>query len=396
MRARLGQVLVVLCVILVSSACRAQPLLYDVAVSPAIISPNADGVADITRISYSIGTPARVSIYLMDSAGQRQVIRNDVERPVGDYESLFGGVVNNRLLPDGRYTCVVEAISSDGQTTSVQVPLTLQGGESNLIEVQNLNIYPATFTPNRDGISDRVTIAYYLTKEATGVQVYLVSVDGSKYPIPEDKIRPMGAEGNHEHDYEGGVDLGATPPPDGTYRVVVEAQDAVGNLDVAEGTLTIKDGGVPRVEIVNRAAEWSTRVLPLGDTLTFTCTVRNIGNVAVRTKGPPPGTLYTTGENFNGKLAYEEPGLFRLGMDYEGNSSGRTYPFRWQLGSDQELTVIDGEKYLLPGQTVQVVGHLRVVDKPVKVTPYYWLGLIHEQVWIVEDRVEPIPVTVGF
>ena len=83
-------------------------------------------------------------------------------------------------------------------------------------------------------------------------------------------------------------------------------------------------------------------------------------------------------------------------QDYEGNSSGRTYPFRWQLGSDEELTVIDGQKYLLPGQTVQVVGHLKVIDKPVKVAPYYWLGLIHEQVWIVEDRVEPIPVTIGF
>lgn len=396
MRARIGQLMAVFCLLLAATACRSRPLLFAVKVSPSTISPNADAVEDVTRISYSVGQVARVSIYLIDSAGQHHAIRSDADRPVGDYESLFGGVVNNRLLPDGRYTCVVEAVSSDGQRARVEAPLTLQGGEPNLIQVQNLNIYPTTFTPNRDGIADRVTIAYYLTKEATSVQVYLVGADGSKYPIPEDKIRPMGAAGNHEHDYEGGVDLGATPPPDGTYRVVVEAQDAVGNVDMAEGTLTIQDGGVPRVEIVNRAAQWSTRVLPLGETLTFTCTVRNIGNVAVRTKGPPPGTLYTTQENYNAKQAYEEPGIFRLGMDYEGNSSGRTYPFRWQLGSDEELTVIDGQKYLLPGQTVQVVGHLKVIDKPVKVAPYYWLGLIHEQVWIVEDRVEPIPVTIGF
>lgn len=396
MRARLGPSLILLSLLLTLAGCRTRPLLFNVMVSPSTISPNADGVEDVTRISYSVGKPAQVSIYLIDSAGQRHRVRSEVDRPVGDYESLFGGVVNNRLLPDGQYTCVVEAVSKDGQNARAEMPLTLLGGEQNLIKVQNLNIYPATFTPNRDGIADRVTIAYYLTKEATSVQVYLVGADGSKYPIPEDKIRPMGAAGNHEHDYEGGVDLGATPPPNGTYRVVVEAQDAVGNLDIAEGTLTIKDGGVPRVEIVNRAAEWSTRVLPLGETLTFTCTVRNIGNVAVRTKGPAPGTLYTTAENYNAKEAYEEPGIFRLGMDYEGNSSGRTYPFRWQLGADEELTVIDGQKYLLPGQTVQVVGHLRVIDKPVKVAPYYWLGLIHEQVWIVEDRVEPIPVTIGF
>ncbi|HNR96899.1 MAG TPA: hypothetical protein PKH89_08015 [Anaerolineae bacterium] len=396
MRVRIGQLLVMLCMPLLMVGCHPRPLLFNVAVSPSIISPNADGIEDITRISYSMGMAGRVSIYLIDPAGQQHAIRSEAERPVGDYESLFGGVVNNRLLPDGHYTCVVEAESSNGQRARVEAPLTLQGGEPSLIQVQNLNIYPTTFTPNRDGIADRVTIAYYLTKEATSVQVYLVGSDGSKYPVPEDKIRPMGAAGNHEHDYEGGVDLGATPPPDGSYRVVVEARDAVGNVDLAEGTLTIKNGGVPRVEIVNRAAQWSTRVLPLGDTLTFTCTVRNIGNVAVRTKGPPSGTLYTTEENYNAKQAYEEPGTFRLGLDYEGNSSGRTYPFRWQLGTDEALTVIDGQKYLLPGQTVQVVGHLKVIDKPVKVAPYYWLGLIHEQVWIVEDRVEPIPVTIGF
>jgi len=262
--------------------------------------------------------------------------------------------------------------------------------------MENLNIYPTTFTPNRDGINDRVTIAYYLTKEAEDVAVYLLGPDGTKYPIPEDKIRPVGQAGNHEHDYEGGVDLGATPPADGTYTVVVVAEDAVGTRDEVRGQLTIENGGVPQVEVVNRAAVWSASTLPLGGTLTFTCTVRNIGKVGVRTKGPEPGTTYTTSENFNSKEMYEEPGIFRLGLDYEGNSSGRTYPFRWQLGRDDELTVVDGEKYLMPGQAVEIVGHLRVVDKPVVVAPYYWLGLIHEQVWIVEDRVEPVPVTIGF
>jgi hypothetical protein len=39
------------------------------------------------------------------------------------------------------------------------------------------------------------------------------------------------------------------------------------------------------VEIVNRNAEWSSTVVPLGGTLTFTCTVRHIGLVPIRTKG---------------------------------------------------------------------------------------------------------------
>jgi len=382
--------------VLILAGCSNRPLVYDVLIDPETISPNADGVADVARITYHLSRDARVSVYFRDEQGTQYLFRSDVSRPKGDYEALFSGVIENRLLPDGRYTCVLEAVADGGEHAQVEVPLTIQDGEADYIEIRNLNIHPATFTPNRDGISDRVTVGYYLTKEASKVQVYLLGPEGDKHPVPEDKIRPVGQAGNHEHDYDAGVDLGATPPPDGTYTVVVEAEDAIGNRDVVRGQLTIVNGGVPQAEVVNRAALWSSSVVPLGGTLTFTCTVRNIGRVGIRTKGPEPGTLYTTGENFNSKEFYEEPGIFRLGLDYEGNSSGRMYPFRWQLGRDEELTVIEGQKYLMPGQTATVVGHLQIVDEPVKVRPYYWLGLIHEQVWIVEERVEPVPISIGF
>jgi len=389
--------LLVLCLVALTLAgCGSKPLIYDVLIQPDVISPNADGTADVARIGYNLSRHACVSVYFLDEQGDRHVFRSEVSRPKGSYEALFGGVINNHLLLDGRYICVLEALADSGESAKVEVPLTIEGGEAHYIEIRNLSIYPATFTPNRDGINDRVTIGYYLTKEAAKVQAYLLDEKGDKHPIPEDKIRPVGQAGNHEHDYEGGVDLGATPPPDGTYTVVVEAEDAVGNRDVARGQLTIVNGGVPRAEIVNRAAQWSSTVVPLGGTLSFTCTVRNIGKVGIRTTGPEPGTLYTTGENFNSKECYEEPGVFRIGLDYEGNSSGRFFPFRWQLGRDNELTVIDGEKYLMPGETVTVVGHLKIVDQPVKVAPYYWVGLIHEQVWIVEDNVESTPITIGF
>ncbi len=386
-----------LCVALwLLTGCKSTPLLYDVSVRPNPISPNADGVADVARISYKLARHARIALFFTDEHGGRYDLRSDASRPAGKYETLFSGIIDNRLLPDGSYICTVEAIGDNGERASAQAPLIIQGGEPNAIEIRNLSIYPPSFTPNRDGISDRVTIAYSLSKEATKVQVYIVGQDGSKYPVPEDKIRPVGQVGAHSHDYDAGVDLGATPPPDGTYTVVVEAEDAVGNRAVVTGELVIVDGGVPKVEIVNSAAEWSASTLPLGGTLTFTCTVRNVGKVGVRTKGPASGDTYSTSENFNSKEFYEEPGILRVGMDYEGNSSGRTYPFRWQLGSDEELSVVDGQKYLMPGKTVMVVGHLHIVDKPAKVTPYYWIGLIHEQVEIIQDRVEAVPVTIGF
>ncbi|MBC7264345.1 MAG: hypothetical protein H5T64_08285 [Chloroflexi bacterium] len=378
------------------ASCRAGPLIYDVQIRPDVISPNADGVDDVAAVSYKIGSNANISIYLIDAQGNKHYFRRDGRRSHGSYTALFSGVIDGRMLPDGTYTMVLEATNESGRTEKIEKSITLVDADTNYIEIRNLNIYPSSFTPNRDGIKDRVTIAYYLNKEATIVRVYLLGPDGEKYPIPDDKIRPMGAPGNHEHDYEGGVDLGAAPPPDGTYTVVVEAEDAVGNRDQKTGQLTIEVGGVPMAEIVNRAVQWSGDSYALGQTLTFTCTVRNIGKVPIRTQGPESGYTYTNAETYGSCGYYTDPGVFRVGLDMEDNSIGREYPWRWQLGKDSELTVIDGHKYLMPGQTVQVVGHLTFVDKTPRTAPYFWVGLIHEEVRKVDDRVDPKQVTIDF
>ena len=395
---RIGLVLLLTLPLL--SACRPSGLLSAVSIRPATISPNADGVEDVAEINYSLRDQSTVSIYLIDEAGQRHDFRSEKRRSKGDRTAYFGGVINGRLLPDGGYTVVFEATDFRGRADRAQQSLILSGGDQSPLTIENLNIWPETFTPDRDGITDRVTIGYSLSKDAARTEVYILGADGTKYPVPEDRIREMGAPGSHEHDYDAGIDLGATPPPDGVYTVVVQAVDAVGNQARDEGRLVIQGGGVPRVEVVNRAAVFSRTVVPLGETLTFTCTVKNIGTVPVRTKGPESSTVYSSVENFNTLGEYEEPGLFRVGLDFEGNSFGRLYPYRWQLGRDEELTAIEtaigAEKYLMPGQTATVVGHVRMEEKLYKTEPYFWLGLIHEQVEIVQDRIEPTPITIAF
>lgn len=382
------------------AGCSGRDLLTDVSVRPAVISPNADGVSDVAEITYRLTRQSTISIYVVDAQGERHVFRNEQRRSRGERTAYFGGVIADRLLPDGEYTLYFEAIDERGHRDTAELALTIENGDPVPLEIQGLSIWPASFTPNRDGISDRVTIGYNLNKEATRVEVYLLDAEGNKYAVPEDAIREMGAVGTHEHDYDGGVDLGATPPPDGTYTVVVEAEDAVGNVARVTGELTITGGGVPQVEIVNRAAKFEPTTLPLGGTLTFTCTVKNIGPVPVRTSGPEPGTTYTTSENFNTLGEYEQPGVFRVGLDYEGNSSGRAYPFRWQLGMDEELTTIETtsgpQKYLMPGQSVTVTGHLQIIDKPFSTEPHYWIGLLHEDVQVVQDQVEPTVISIGF
>ena len=408
-------ILIALFLVFILTACSSSALLENVRLDPDAISPFAGSPNIATTIRYTLARDATVSIYLIDAQGKRHDFRKDQARAAGSYDSLFGGAVNDRVLPDGRYTVVVAAKDAAGQIAQAEKTLTITQADSTPPGFLNFTVYPDRFTPNQDGIDDRVTIRYYLTKPAQ-VDVYLS--DGKKrYEVAEKKTTICVADekfcvGAHEYDYDGGIDLLATPPPDGTYDVIAEAVDAIGNRTRVTKKLTIAEGGIPRATIKNSGVEWAPRavptlkleqgplLVPLGGTLTFTVTIQNIGPVPVRTKGPEPGTIYTTSENFNTKQAYEEPGVWRIGVDYQGNSAGRSYPFRWQLGTSKELqrVVIDGKEYfyLMPGQRVTVSGAVRITDKPPRINTYFWVGLVQEDVRIVEDHVEPRMVTIEY
>ncbi len=390
------------------SACLGGPLLTNVTVAPQTITPNADGIDDVTRISYSLSNSADLSIYLVDAAGQRHYFRDSRRRSTGDYGVDFSGVVNGSMLPDGSYTWVVEATDDSGQSVSKSGTLVIHNADTSKPELQGFSVYPKAFTPNQDGIDDRITINYYLTKEAN-VLVYLIAPDGeTRYPIAEKErdVEP-GQPGFHTYDYEGGVDLGADPPPDGSYIVYAEASDRVGNRTIVTDTLEIREGGVPRADIVAADVDFynpvsSDTVVPLGQTLAFTLTVENFGSVPIRTSGPTSGTAYRSDENFNTKEDYQSSGAWRVGIDYEGNPS-YAYPYRWAVGSlgQLEKRVINGnnEYFLMPGQRAIVTGSIQLLDVPAdKNVVNFWAGLIHEDVSIeaFNDYVSPTPITIGF
>lgn len=398
--------------LLIGGCVGTKPLVYDVEVQPAIISPNADGVDDVARITYRISRLCRLHIYLVDAQGREYHFREGNRRSPGEYEALFGGSIGGQVLPDGQYTWVVQAADeATGQAERVEGQITVTNADSSGPELENFTVFPQVFTPNQDGINDRIAINFRLLEQAE-VEVYLRDEQGNRYPVGLPKTRwdedefdlensPSKVEleqGIWEYDYDGGIDLGASPPPDGNYTVVAVATDRAGNQVIKEAPLTIEYGGLPLGEV--KTVEFYPTVIPLGGTLNLTVTVENVGGIAIRTKGPASGTTYTTSENFNTLGFYEEPGIFRVGVDFEGNSEGRRYPYRWQLGraEDLEERVIDGQSYfyLLPGRRVTVVGHITIVDEPPKINPYYWVGLVHEQVRIVNDYQNPTEISVGF
>ncbi len=414
---------------LLLGGCMFQPLLSNVEVAPAAISPNADGKDDVTHIKYQVGRSADVSIYFVDAAGGRRYFRNAQRRSPGKYDVYWGGAINDpqvrqvaggpmlvesQLLPDGVYTWVIEATDAGGRTQRAEGRITLQGADTTLPEIHNFTVAPPDFTPNQDSIHDRVSISYYLTKKAERVQVYLRPADNAKlkYPIAEKpavSTAEPGDAGYHGYDYDGGVDLNAEPPPDGDYIVFAEAEDKVGNRVQVSATLTIKEGGKPRAEVAGGEIDWQgemSRVVgvPLGRSLCFTTTVVNIGPVPIRTAGPWPGQTFKFSENYNALAGrqgetswYQQAGIWRFGINFD--TTGVDFPFRWAIGRRQDLEerIIDGQPqyYLLPGKRGLVSGCIQIDQKPPVGTNFWGGGLIHEFVAVVNNDIDRISVAVG-
>ncbi|MEJ5308676.1 MAG: hypothetical protein WHX52_02810 [Anaerolineae bacterium] len=402
----------VLLVLLILSACGQKPLLQDVSVTPDLITPNADGQTDLTRITFTLNRNAIVSIRLFDAGGQAYIFRAPRRLSLNDkpYTVYFGGVVDGftlpeeahdfiivkRMVPDGVYMWEIRAETEEGESAVVTGTLTIQNADTALPGIRGFTVSPQTFSPNQDGIDDRTRINLTLDKDVESLRVYLEGPDGTPHAIPEDEqVNRLNTKGWHTYDYDGGIDAGAEPPPDGNYTVFAEAQDKMGQRVIARQTLEIVNAGLPRAYILNGEVKYSATSLVISETLCFTLTVENDSATYLRTTGPWPNTTYRSDQNFNTLGWSEESGVFRVAMDFD--TSLRNYPFRWGIGQPGvDLVQIDGNWYLPPNARSQVTGCVQIVEVPVRNPLYYWMGLIHEDVAIanVNNRVDPNFVTI--
>ncbi|MGJ3238483.1 MAG: hypothetical protein ACFE0Q_07235 [Anaerolineae bacterium] len=425
------------------------------------ISPNADQNNDITNFSYELARNATVTILFESETGEIYHFRDAQPRAKGAYQVLFSGVVDGyllddeplvlsldhdpdaiaverRLIPDGVYTWRLIAENED-EREERSGTFTIEDSDSQLPLMTTFTLSTDIFTPNRDGVNDRVVINIFLEKDAD-LRVYLLTDDDVELPIVERRewsCNPDDPCGRYTFDYEGGVDLNQNPPEDGTYRVVALAQDAEGQRIRRESTLTIDNGGVPRAEIAPQNVDadvfWYSMPyderfftdpntigerleepaipevvsrqsisIPYGDMLVFRLTVNNYSDVPIRTTNPPAGTVYQQTQRPASVNALEEPGAWRVGISCD--TSLTDFPYRWAVGTEDVLiTLIDqetGREYrYLPARTSTVVwGAVRLTEINEFANPQTcWAGLIHEGVNVsVENRfVGPIEVQIG-
>ncbi|PJF28134.1 MAG: hypothetical protein CUN53_01440 [Phototrophicales bacterium] len=410
-----------------------QVMITHASFDPAVISPNADSEDDVTIFTYTLTRGAIIDIVLESDTNEVFFFRRGERRAAGNYTVAFSGVVDGyvregeeiggevirRLIPDGVYTWRITAVDLAGVSETLSGTLIVENGDAPLPEISELTVFPSVFTPNQDGISDRTAINVYLEKPA--MLTVRLERDGIEPIILSQRVqdRRTGDAGRYLFDYDGGVDLGAEPPPDGEYRVVADAQDAVGQRVLRTALLIIQDGGKPLAEIVAqptgatvvfeaqpyqevyetargvkgeriappedpRGLSMNAITLPVGDMLVFKLTVENYSSVPIRTTGPAPGTVYQWDQRASTLGWFDESGAWRVGIDC--TTAASDYPWRWALGDETTLqSGVDpftGETFLyLPaGERAVVWGAVRMTEIEARNPQNCWAGLIHEDV----------------
>jgi flagellar hook assembly protein FlgD len=208
--------------------------LTNLLVVPGVIAPAADGTGGDATVSFTLGGPARVTAQVLDANSVSLGTVLDEERPAGNNTFVWSA----GALTDGRYRLAVTARAGTKTVTKafdVVVDRTLSGLPAALPPI----------SPNGDGVSDSVTLAFTLTQDVP-VRVD-VEQGGAVLTTP---FQGQPGVGPRTVDWDGTAN--GAPLPDGKYMVVVSFTDSLGDIQIPI-PLTI-DTVPPVLALVDSAA----------------------------------------------------------------------------------------------------------------------------------------------
>jgi hypothetical protein len=205
---------------------------------PAAISPNGDGQADTTALTFRISAPANVSVEITDVAGS--LLATVVDR-VWTRAGQHTVNIDGAALPDGSYNVVVTARRAAGVAVQKLIPL----GVNRTLGL--VTVTPAAFSPNADGRKDRITFTFALAAPAD-VRIR-IEREGRWVASP---LAASFTAGTQRLVWDGVRASGALR--DGEYSAVVEATGGVGPISF--GVPFISDTVAPRARILPRRGVW--------------------------------------------------------------------------------------------------------------------------------------------
>jgi hypothetical protein len=214
----------------------ALPLAIEtLAAEPEAISPNGDGQADATTLTYRISAPANVTVEVSDAIGG--VVTTIVDRVwtgAGQHTVDLDGAA----LADGTYNIVVTARTPAGALVQRVIPLSVNR------TLGLVTAAPLAFSPNSDGRKDRLTLTFALAAPAD-VRIR-IEREGRWVASPLLASYPVGTQ---RFVWDGVRPVGLIR--DGEYTAVVEATGGVGPISF--GVPFLADSTAPRLRILPAA-----------------------------------------------------------------------------------------------------------------------------------------------
>jgi hypothetical protein len=226
--------------------------ITELAADPETVSPNADGQADTTTLTYELTAPATVSIVVHDLVGSPVL---DVQRPTRRAPGQHAVPLVPDALPDGSYTVQLVARGDDGAEVEATIPLTVTRTLGFGVAT------PAVFSPNGDGRADSLAIRFRLAVPAE-IKVRVLR-DGTWVATPFSGSLAAGPRGVV---WDGSKRLGRLL--DGSYTAVVEATEPLGtsslSLPFASDTRAPLVRFLPGRRVRLQVSEPATLVLRIG------------------------------------------------------------------------------------------------------------------------------------
>jgi flagellar hook assembly protein FlgD len=210
----------------------APPSLTNLAVSPVVVAPAADGTGGNATVGFTLGTQSQVTAKLYDGDGAEVLTLAEGQMAAGP--NTFAWTASG--VPDGRYVISVTA-TAGGKSVTKTVPMVVD---------RTLSSLTASYTaisPNGDGVQDSTTFSFSLSVPAP-VQLDILEPAGTIVSTPFQGELPVGP---HTLDWDGTAN-GAVLP-DGKYTALFTLTDTLGavqipfpiTIDTHPPALTIKD-----------------------------------------------------------------------------------------------------------------------------------------------------------
>ncbi len=211
----------------------AELAVTDIAADPETVTPNDDGAADASTITYTLSDSANVTVTVQDGLGATVLSFPKTWKRAAEHVVRF----DPATLPDGVYSVVVDALATGSRTATASVAVAV---------TRTLGSVAATrvaFSPNADRRADSIAWTFAL---ATSADVRVRVLREGKW-VATPFAGPLQA-GAQTVDWDGAKRVGRLR--DGEYEAVLEATDTIGTARVV--LPFVADSTSPRIRIVQR------------------------------------------------------------------------------------------------------------------------------------------------